>query len=146
MGVRNIIIKGGHQPEDGKVTDLLFDGETFTEKPIPILRRKIPMEQAVHLPRLLRRNQRKETGFKELSASLRLSSTKRLYTALILEPATDRPTILHIKSYPTQGWNCSPAIRKNQYRGRASKRPLPLLYSEIVSLLLIVILYIMIRY
>ncbi|MCY8101160.1 bifunctional hydroxymethylpyrimidine kinase/phosphomethylpyrimidine kinase [Bacillus haynesii] len=32
MGVRNIIIKGGHQPEDGKVTDLLFDGETFTEK------------------------------------------------------------------------------------------------------------------
>lgn len=42
MGVRNIIIKGGHQPEDGKVTDLLFDGEVFTEKRTPILRRKYP--------------------------------------------------------------------------------------------------------
>lgn len=125
MGVRNIIIKGGHQPEDGKVTDLLFDGEVFTEKRTPILRRKIPMEQAAHLPPLLPRKQRKETAFKELSASLRLSSTKRLHTALISEPATDRPTILHIKRYPMQGWNCSPAINELISR-QTSKRSLPL--------------------
>ncbi|MBD0405806.1 bifunctional hydroxymethylpyrimidine kinase/phosphomethylpyrimidine kinase [Bacillus sp. 1021] len=30
LGAKNVIIKGGHQPEQGKIVDLLFDGSSFT--------------------------------------------------------------------------------------------------------------------
>ncbi|MEC1261506.1 bifunctional hydroxymethylpyrimidine kinase/phosphomethylpyrimidine kinase [Bacillus swezeyi] len=40
MGVRYSIIKGGHQPENEKVTDLLFDGETFIEISNPYIETK----------------------------------------------------------------------------------------------------------
>ncbi|RDY86983.1 bifunctional hydroxymethylpyrimidine kinase/phosphomethylpyrimidine kinase [Bacillus amyloliquefaciens] len=31
LGAKNVIIKGGHQPEQGKIVDLLFDGSSFTQ-------------------------------------------------------------------------------------------------------------------
>ncbi|MFN2747152.1 MULTISPECIES: bifunctional hydroxymethylpyrimidine kinase/phosphomethylpyrimidine kinase [Bacillus] len=40
MGVRYPIIKGGHQPENQKVTDLLFDGESFIEHINPYIETK----------------------------------------------------------------------------------------------------------
>ena len=40
MGVRYPIIKGGHQPQQKKVTDLLFDGEAFIEITNPFIETK----------------------------------------------------------------------------------------------------------
>lgn len=33
MGARHVIIKGGHQPEDNHITDLLFDGDVYANHP-----------------------------------------------------------------------------------------------------------------
>ncbi|MCY9163237.1 bifunctional hydroxymethylpyrimidine kinase/phosphomethylpyrimidine kinase [Bacillus atrophaeus] len=40
LGAQNVIIKGGHQPEDEKIIDLLYDGKTFTQISHPYVNTK----------------------------------------------------------------------------------------------------------
>ncbi len=52
MGAQNVIIKGGHQPEDNNITDLLLMGTCLCKSAIPILIRSIRMAQVAPLSRL----------------------------------------------------------------------------------------------
>lgn len=52
MGAQHVIIKGGHQPEDNHITDLLLMAACLCKSPILISIRSIRMAQAAPLLRL----------------------------------------------------------------------------------------------